>query len=550
MYLLNLFSLFYSPDSFFKNVKKEPFQITLLFFITMLLIQILSALFGFIDLYFLLIYSIIIIVSLFIITFLIKIYSENADLNKVFISYVYSLTPLYILFIITSFVKEAFNYIIIDKPFILLILGVYIINLFSKGLKIICKIETGKTYSAIALFILFVYIIFNKGIGLEVIIFYSLVLMLLYFKRKTFTHQGIVLLYKSKLGLKSMNNISKKYPKILNFLAWIGIVLGFIIMLGMAYLLIDNAIKLIFVPNTMPAVAPILPGIPIPGSPINLPLLYGIISIFIVVVVHEFSHGVIARLHNIKVKSSGLFFMGPIIGAFIEPDEKQLDNSKIKHKLGVLGAGPLSNVILGGLVLLIIAFLLTPAFSNIVIEDGAKIKILDDSPAYELGLKDDMVINKINDTEIILFSDLLNYLNNTKPNDSITIYTHENEYNVILTEHPEKNNTGYLGVSGSQNFKLKEKYEKQFGNILLNSFLIINDFLFWLFVISLGIGVANLIPFGPADGGKMLYYILLRFYKEEKAKKISSSISAFFILLLLFILFFPLFKWIGNQFIF
>ena len=57
-----------------------------------------------------------------------------------------------------------------------------------------------------------------------------------------------------------------------------------------------------------------------------VPFFYWIISIFVIAVVHEFSHGLIARANNIKVKSSGFAFLAllvPIIpAAFVEPDEK------------------------------------------------------------------------------------------------------------------------------------------------------------------------------------------------------------------------------------
>ena len=541
------FSIFFSQDSFFKSIKKEDFQITSFFFILGFIIQLFASLWGNFGLDFFLLYISIVLISFFVITFMLNIYSDKANLNKVFVVYNYSLIPIIILYVISSFNDYIYNYIIVEKPFILLLLGIYFLHIFSKGLNIVCGIKIGQTYSATALFGILAYIIY---IGkLDVIIFYSVVLFLIFLKRKKFDAQGIVLLYKSKVGLKSMDQMAKKFPKILNVLAWVGIVLGFILMLLISYYLIDNAIKLVIVPDTMPGVAPILPGIPIPGSPIDLPLWYGLISIFITVVVHEFAHGVIARLHKIKVKSSGLFFMGPIIGAFIEPDDKGLDKSKTHHKLGVLGAGPFSNVLLGGLVLLIITFLIGPLFSNLLIEDGANIGVLENTPAFEANLQTGMVINRINDVDIIYYEDLYSFLNNTNPGDEINIHVSDEIFTVVLDNHPERNNTGYLGVNAIQNYNFDEKYELMLGSFILNLLIILRDFLVWLFIISLGVGVANLIPFGPADGGKMLYYILLKYYDEEKAKKISASVSTFFIVLLLFVLFFPLFQWIISQFV-
>ena len=42
------------------------------------------------------------------------------------------------------------------------------------------------------------------------------------------------------------------------------------------------------------------------------------------VINHEFGHGVVARAHGLKIQSSGIFLLGPLFGAFVEPNEKQL----------------------------------------------------------------------------------------------------------------------------------------------------------------------------------------------------------------------------------
>jgi membrane-associated protease RseP (regulator of RpoE activity) len=546
-FLINLFSIFYSPDHFFKGVKNQNFEKTSLFFIFLMFVSLLSTFYGILNINFFLLFLLIVVFSSFILFFLIKIYAHDLIFKKYIISYVYSLFPLTIIYVLISFVNNLYNFITLDKPFILLVIAYYFVFLLVKGLKIISNVKSGFTYSAVALFIVYAYVVFIQKF--DVVIFYSIVLFILYMKKRNFDAQGIVLLYRSKLGLKSMDTLSAQFPKTLNVLSWIGIYLGFLFMVAMVIFLIDNAIKLTFIPGTLPAVAPVLPGIPIPGVPFDFPLGYGILSIFITVVVHEFSHGVIARLHKIKVKSSGLFFMGPIIGAFIEPDDKNMEKKSTKAKLAVLGAGPFSNVLLALLVFLLLTFALVPLINSTVYAEGVKIDVLENEPAELHGLFNGMVINQIDNVDIILSSDLYDFLENTKPNQEILIYTEEETFNVTLIDHPEKENTGYLGITAVQNYILKDKFIIFGSNILLNLLLTIQQMFFWLFVISLGVGVANLLPFGPADGGKMLYYILLKFVKEEKAKRISANVSVFTILLLLFILFFPLFRWISSQFI-
>src|SRR3989338_644264 len=94
--------------------------------------------------------------------------------------------------------------------------------------------------------------------------------------------------------------------------------------------------------------------------------LHWIISLFIIAIIHEFSHGVIARVYNIKIKSSGFAFLGPIPAAFVEPDEKKMEKSSAKAQLSILAAGSFSNILLALLVILIL-FFVSP-FTNSLLE--------------------------------------------------------------------------------------------------------------------------------------------------------------------------------------
>ena len=151
--------------------------------------------------------------------------------------------------------------------------------------------------------------------------FYALLIVFFIRHRKKFEVQGgIFALYKTKLGIRLMEKLSKFFPKFLKFLGILGVVIGFIGMITIFIILIDGVIKIFTLPEAPPTVAPLLPGIKIPGLP-RLSFWHWIISIFIVAVIHEFSHGVFAKLHKVKVKSSGFPFLGPILAALVEPDE-------------------------------------------------------------------------------------------------------------------------------------------------------------------------------------------------------------------------------------
>ena len=77
------------------------------------------------------------------------------------------------------------------------------------------------------------------------------------------------------------------------------------------------------------------------------PVTYGLIALIITLVVHEAGHGIVARVHKIKVESTGiLLFLGIPVGAFVNIEQELLAKASLKQKSGILTAGALNNMIL------------------------------------------------------------------------------------------------------------------------------------------------------------------------------------------------------------
>ena len=94
----------------------------------------------------------------------------------------------------------------------------------------------------------------------------------------------------------------------------VGIIISFIAMFFITYSLIQSLSTLI----EAPAVSIVLPGVEMPGSTIYVPLGYGLISLATVLIVHEFSHGILSRVEKINIKSVGLLLFTILPGAFVE----------------------------------------------------------------------------------------------------------------------------------------------------------------------------------------------------------------------------------------
>jgi len=197
------------------------------------------------------------------------------------------------------------------------------------------------------------------------IIFYGLILVWFLKQRSRFeVHGKVIALYKTKIGLKLMDRLAGVCPRFTKVLGHIGSVVGFAGMGLIFYFLVKGTFDLLFIPNAVPAVAPVLPGVRVPGLPV-LSFWHWIVGIFFVATVHEFSHGIWARLYKLKVKSSGVLFFGPILGAFVEPDEKQLKKRPRSQQLAVFAAGPFSNIIFGFFFLLLINFATGPFYNDL-----------------------------------------------------------------------------------------------------------------------------------------------------------------------------------------
>ncbi len=198
---------------------------------------------------------------------------------------------------------------------------------------------------------------------ISLLAFYGLVLFLFLKYRERFEVQGkIMALYRTKLGLKTMDRLPKLAPRLFNVLGYIAIFAGFAGMLFIFFYLIKETLAFLLregfgfmVSKAATPLAPVLPGVSIPGAP-KLSFWHWIISIFLVALVHEFSHGIFARLYKIPIKSSGFAILGPILGAFVEPEEKKLMKIKPHKQIAVFAAGPFSNFVFGALFLLLMIY--------------------------------------------------------------------------------------------------------------------------------------------------------------------------------------------------
>lgn len=367
------------------------------------------------------------------------------------------------------------------------------------------------------------------------IIFYAIILIIIILNRKKFDiYAKVVALYRTKIGIGFINKVAGTAPGFFMALGYVGVAVGFVGMIFIVYTLIANLVKLITVPGTPSAIALVIPGIRIPGASVFVPFWYGIISIFIVVLVHEFAHGVLARAHGLNVKNTGvgMFAIFPI--AFVEPDERALKRKGRGTQLSIFAAGPFANILLACVVIAISFFVVLPLAMSIVDFDGVEIKDLKEGfPAELAGLKKGDLIIAVNGIATPTVANFTAILDAVGVGEEITISTPEKDYSLTAISSPENASKAHIGVFIFQHNALKPKVAARWGNKLPWSIFYLLQFLQWLFILNLGIGLANLLPLGPVDGGRMMLSGLTRFFRKERALFLWRQISLFVLLLLI-----------------
>lgn len=374
-----------------------------------------------------------------------------------------------------------------------------------------------------------------------VLLIITVLLMILFIwkERKNIQLQGVFpllyfVMWRTQRGTGLMDWLAKKAPRFWTWFFGIGIVVCFAGMALISYELAKNTALLFTAPEAAPGIQPVLPfeakGV------FFVPFAYWILSIFLIAVVHEFCHGIAARVHKIPVKSAGLAFLGviaPLVpAAFVEPDENNLQRQSKFKQLSVFAAGPFSNLVMAGAILLLVLFVANPLAQAMLIPNGVRITSIEpDSPAAIAGLHEGERITAIDSITVTYLENLSKTLATKKPGDTIQLATNESVYSVALTASPKNASKAYLGVLSRQHADVTESFKANYGSWSVPLILWSFGLLYWLFLLSLGIGLFNLLPIGPIDGGRMLQVAMQKLFKQQPGQRVWKYISVVFLLM-------------------
>ena len=333
-----------------------------------------------------------------------------------------------------------------------------------------------------------------------------------------------LLLYRTKRFNDFLVRLAEKYGRVWILLGNAGIAISLVAMAYGLYFFSNNIYGLIYIEQVVGPVSPVIPLIPIITiSPEILP--YFIIAISIIIILHESSHAMTLGADKLKIKSTGLLLFLVIFGAFVEQDDENFKKAKTSSRLRVAAAGSASNIVLALLLLPLLANFAT--LSSPLYNQGTPItNVTSNSPANLYGLKAGDVVFSVNGTTTPTYYDFSATLDRAKPHDRLLLEVYRNgkpiEISLVSTYDPTNTSKVLIGVEITRITQYVAKYAFLPDDAPWHVYIT----LYMTQLISLSVGVVNLLPLAPFDGDLLVTALVDRFNKG-KTKYVRTALSSF-----------------------
>jgi membrane-associated protease RseP (regulator of RpoE activity) len=314
----------------------------------------------------------------------------------------------------------------------------------------------------------------------------------------------------------------------------------------------------------------------LPGINQYVPSTFAVWFAFVLTIaIHEFGHGILCRVEQIKVRGIGVLIAVIPIGFFVEPDEEELNKAKGMPKMRMFGAGIMNNLVVGAICFVVLILVMGMAVpSNAPVIHG----VYQNYSADLAGVPQDSLILAVNGIHVNTRDEVSNLLNATRPGETITLTIGKDQvvqdYPLNLTSWPAdlgSYSSGFTGIAYYDGTQVVDAVKNMFSPIGFlhligvpfdmteaGQYLRILAFetpdtsnyvvpfpavfwglvnlLFWCGWININVGIFNAIPLVPLDGGYILKEGVERSLAGRKSEKYSLHIITFISTLMLVIL--------------
>lgn len=161
----------------------------------------------------------------------------------------------------------------------------------------------------------------------------------------------------------------------------------------------------------------------VPGLNDFLPLSMApeiVLGLVLGIVVHEGGHGVLCRVEDIRVDSMGAVMLAFLpMGAFVEPDEDEVDAAESGGRTRMFAAGVMANFVVTVLVFVALA----TAMSAVAPVDGVGVQFVrNDSAGAEAGVQQGDVVRSVDGEAVAGYEDYIDEIENASGNVVLGVY--------------------------------------------------------------------------------------------------------------------------------
>ena len=344
------------------------------------------------------------------------------------------------------------------------------------------------------------------------------------------------LVYKNKGVNSVLIKLLGRTKRGIRVFADVSVISGFLMMGFAFYFLLNNVSNYFVEQNDFAELTVLIPGITLTSAPA---IAYFLLSIPIVLVMHEGAHGIVAALEKIRIKTGGFAIFIALFAGFVEPDEEEFDKAKKISKLRVIGAGATSNVlfaiVLGAIMLTNPIFGMViesiPLFGDVILKTFYELSqgvlvlsIIENSGAEQAGLLANDVITTINDIPIHGPADFPILNPGEIASVSVLRDSQALEFGVEVMAAPDDPERGLIGIMRDNALPYKPVMNFiDWTNVDFN----VSMFLLWLWMISFFIGIINMLPLPILDGGKFIHTIIDKRISDNAVNGVMWGIYAF-----------------------
>jgi hypothetical protein len=331
-------------------------------------------------------------------------------------------------------------------------------------------------------------------LGIWVVVY--LLVKPLHLERRGIEMKPLWLTIRTKRFNDLMVRVATRHP---TFWRWFGnlSIAAAIVEIALAvYTLGNNLYNFVNAPQSATPVVPIVPGITISFSWFP----YILVAIGIAVTIHEASHGIVASVEKIQIKSSGIILAPITFGAFVEPNEEDFEKARLSSKLRVLASGSFMNALAGILAILLLLSLFGSVSGVLV----ASVEV--GGPAAKAGMSDWDVIYAIDGHPTPDYPTMQVFLAAMRPGDRVAVDTSRGRLDIDSVSNPQNSSIIFLGIRSYTSYRYVPLRAGEFSTRFTYNLRLTIE---WVQLIMINLAIFNMLPLYPLDGEGFVSNIII-----------------------------------------